>query len=137
MTDYWSKLELNECWSEKQRYNKIMNYIDKKLSGEEEVVQGDDETVETVDIQVSVKDTEEQNVSGVSVVLTANNEEYSCQTGTAGGCKISKVPLGEYSVSATATGFVELSDTLVVTEETESLSLVLTAVEEPEITETP
>ena len=137
MTDYWSKLELNECWSEKQRYNKIMNYIDKKLNGEEEVVQDDDETVETVDIQVSVKDTEEQNVSGVSVILTANNEEYSCQTGTARGCKISNVPLGEYSVSATATGFVELSDTLVVTEETESLSLVLTAVEEPEITETP
>lgn len=130
MTDYWSKLELNECWSEKQRYNKIMNYIDKKLS-EEEVTQDDEETVETVDIQVSVKDAEEQNVSGASVVLTANNEEYSCQTGTAGGCKISNVPLGEYTVSATATGFEELSDTLEVTAETESLPLVLTAVTEP------
>ena len=50
MTDYWSKLELNECWSEKQRYNKIMNYIDKKLSKEEETAQ--EETVETVDIQI-------------------------------------------------------------------------------------
>ena len=27
MIDYWSKLKLDECWSEKQRYNKIMNYI--------------------------------------------------------------------------------------------------------------
>lgn len=25
--DYWSKLKLNECWSEKQRFNIIMNYI--------------------------------------------------------------------------------------------------------------
>lgn len=130
MTDYWSKLELNECWSEKQRYNKIMNYIDKKLSKEEETAQ--EETVETVDIQVSVKDTEEQNISGASVVLTANNENYSCQTGTAGGCKISNVPLGEYALSATATGFEELSDTISVTAETESLPLVLTAVTEPE-----
>lgn len=25
MTDYWSKLKLNECWSEKERYNLILN----------------------------------------------------------------------------------------------------------------
>lgn len=25
--DYWSKLKLDECWSEKARFNKIMNYI--------------------------------------------------------------------------------------------------------------
>lgn len=25
--DYWSKLKLDECWSEKERFNKIMNYI--------------------------------------------------------------------------------------------------------------
>lgn len=25
--DYWAKLKLDECWSEKQRFNKIMNYI--------------------------------------------------------------------------------------------------------------
>jgi hypothetical protein len=25
--DYWSKLKLNECWSERERFNIIMNYI--------------------------------------------------------------------------------------------------------------
>ena len=32
MTDYWTKLKLNECWSEKERFNKIMNYIDEQLN---------------------------------------------------------------------------------------------------------
>lgn len=27
MTDYWTKLKLNECWSERERFNIIMNYI--------------------------------------------------------------------------------------------------------------
>lgn len=27
MIDYWSKLKLDECWSEKQRFNRIMNHI--------------------------------------------------------------------------------------------------------------
>lgn len=31
MTDYWSKLKLNECWSERERFNKIMAYIDEQL----------------------------------------------------------------------------------------------------------
>ena len=30
--DYWSKLKLNECWSERERFNKIMNYIDEQIS---------------------------------------------------------------------------------------------------------
>lgn len=32
MKDYWSELQLNECWSEKERFNIIMNYIDEKLN---------------------------------------------------------------------------------------------------------
>lgn len=27
MIDYWSKLKLDECWSKKDKFNKIMNYI--------------------------------------------------------------------------------------------------------------
>lgn len=27
MIDYWSKLNIDECWSEKERFNMIMNYI--------------------------------------------------------------------------------------------------------------
>ncbi len=33
--DYWSKLKINECWSEKQRFNKIMNYINEELNSNE------------------------------------------------------------------------------------------------------
>lgn len=25
--DYWSKLKLDECWSKKERFNKIMSYL--------------------------------------------------------------------------------------------------------------
>lgn len=32
MIDYWSKLKLNECWSDKQRFNIIMNYIESELN---------------------------------------------------------------------------------------------------------
>ena len=32
MKDYWSKLNINECWSEKQRFNIIMNYINSELN---------------------------------------------------------------------------------------------------------
>lgn len=31
MKDYWSELQLNECWSQKERYNILMTYIDEKL----------------------------------------------------------------------------------------------------------
>ena len=34
--DYWSKLKLNECWSERERFNIIMNYIDEKLGENED-----------------------------------------------------------------------------------------------------
>lgn len=27
MIDYWKELKLDECWSKKERFNKIMNYI--------------------------------------------------------------------------------------------------------------
>ena len=34
--DYWSKFKLNECWSERERFNIIMNYIDEKLGENED-----------------------------------------------------------------------------------------------------
>lgn len=36
MKDYWAELKLNECWSEKERFNIIMNYIDEKLEENED-----------------------------------------------------------------------------------------------------
>ena len=127
MKDYWSKLKLNECWSEKQRFNIIMNYVDSLVEDEEE----EEEEVVTKQIQVSIKDTTEANVKSAVVVLSDDGtEEYTCTTGDAGGCKLQSVPLGEYSVSVTAEGYEDLTDTFTVGDETESLSLVLTPVEE-------
>lgn len=34
--DYWSKLKLYECWSEKERFNILMNYIDEKINANED-----------------------------------------------------------------------------------------------------
>ena len=124
MKDYWSKLNINECWSEKQRFNFIMNYVD-SLIEEEEIVE--EEEVTTKDIQVSITDTDEQSVKGAVVVLSDDGtEEYTCTTGDAGGCRLQSVPLGEYAVSITADGYAELSDTLTVDENTETLSKILT-----------
>lgn len=36
MIDYWNKLKLDECWSKKDRYNKIMNYILNETNEENE-----------------------------------------------------------------------------------------------------
>ncbi len=34
MRDYWTELKLNECWSTRQRYNRIMNIVLNTVEGE-------------------------------------------------------------------------------------------------------
>ena len=36
MKDYWSKLNLSQRWSARERFNYIMNYIDSKADDKED-----------------------------------------------------------------------------------------------------
>lgn len=64
----------------------------------------------------------------MDVILEDSEEtQYTGKTGSAGGCTISDVPEGTYSVVATATGYDEYTGTLEVSEETTTLTITLTA----------
>ena len=76
-------------------------------------------------ISVSVSDGTNP-LENVDVVLTDTENEYSGKTGSAGGCTISNVPLGEYSVVASATNYAEYTGSITVNEETTALNIVLT-----------
>lgn len=81
----------------------------------------------TVDIAVSVTDGTDP-IENVDVTLEDTEEtQYTGKTGSAGGCTISNVPVGTYSVTASATGYTDYTGTLTVTEETNTLSITLTA----------
>ena len=121
MTDYWSKLKLNETWSAKKRFNIIMNHIDEVIDSKTET--DTEEIVETVDISVSVTDGE-NGVGDATVTIG----EQTGKTGGQGGCTVKDVPLGETTVTVTATGFEEYSATETITNETTSLTIVLTAI---------
>ena len=83
----------------------------------------------TRNISVSVTDGTDP-VENVDVILEdAEEHEYTGKTGSAGGCTISNVPEGTYSVVATATGYDEYTGTITVSEETTTLSITLTETE--------
>lgn len=94
----------------------------------------------TVTVAVSVSydnDGTPTPVENADVTLTdAEEHEYTGRTGSAGGCNIQNVPVGTYTVTATATGYTdyESSEDVEITEESHSLSITMTeapAVVEP------
>lgn len=132
MIDYWSKLKLNECWSEKQRYNIIMNAL---LNEEEEQQEQEQEEQEVQKGTVSVNVTDgTDGIGNVSVVLSKEGSEdtYTCPNGTggAGGCTISNVPYDTYNVTATCEGYETEETTVTVNAETVELEITLTPEEE-------
>lgn len=81
-----------------------------------------------MDISVSVSDGTDP-IQGVAVVLTDTEDETKTFTGTsgsAGGCTLSEVALGTYTVSATKEGYLDYTGSLTVTEETDSLEIEMT-----------
>ena len=68
--------------------------------------------------------TDDSPVEGASVSIG----ESTGTTGSAGGCTVKDVPVGDgVSVSVTSTGYVDYTDTITVTSETDSLTVKLTA----------
>ena len=122
--DYWSKLKLNECWSEKQRYNILMNYIIEKLNSN--TTGGEDEQdSQLATISVTVKDKTGGPVANADVSIYDKGEPFEGTTGSAGGCTIKNVPYGAYTIEAVAEGYDFTVDTRVVDKKELSVELVL------------
>lgn len=86
-----------------------------------------EEIPEKRNISVSVTDGTNP-VSGASVSLTKNNETIaSSTTGSAGGCTLSNVEDGSYTITVNKDGFVEYTNTVVTSSDNASLTIVLTA----------
>lgn len=130
MIDYWNKLKLDECWSKKQRYNKIMNFL---LDGEDAPQGKTDDSDEEKFSNISVLVTDEDNnpVNQATVTINDGVNDYVGTTGTAGGCTIKNVPFGNYDVTTTAEGFITDIDTLTVNSESMSLEIMLGEQEGP------
>ena len=120
MIDYWSKLKLDECWSKKERFNKIMNYINEEVNDDpkEEV----DET-QYGKISVNVTDVVETKINGATVSLEGT--EFTGTTGSAGGCNINNVPYGTYDMLVSSEGYADKTVEVAVDEEVESVEVVL------------
>lgn len=85
---------------------------------------------ETVNISVTVTDGKDP-IESVSVSLTDtnNNVVKTGTTGSAGGCTLSSVELGTYTVTASASGYTEYTDSLTVTNETTTLAITMSVAE--------
>lgn len=80
-------------------------------------------------ISVSVTDsTSSTGIESATVTLIgADEQEYSGTTGSAGGCTIQNVPPGEYTVTATATGYNEYTGSFTVSATSKTLNISMTA----------
>lgn len=64
MTDYWSKLKLNECWSEKERFNYLMEKIETAIVGDSDLAETINELIDDIDnLTVPTKTSELTNDS--------------------------------------------------------------------------
>lgn len=81
----------------------------------------------TRNISVSVTDGT-TGIGSVDVVLAdADENQYTGKTGSAGGCTISNVPEGSYTVMASKTGYAVYTGNITVSEENTTLTITLTA----------
>jgi len=119
MVDYWSKLKLDECWSKKDRFNKIMNYIMNEVENDTP----NEEQLGTV--SVSVKDEEGKAIANADVSIYDKGEPYEGTTGSAGGCTIRDIPYGEYTIKAVAEGYDFTVETISIESEEVSIELIL------------
>lgn len=80
-----------------------------------------------MNISASVTDkTSTEAIQGVSITLTDTTDStktFTGTTGSAGGCTISEVPLGTYTVEATKEGYTDYEDEITVTAETTTLAI--------------
>ena len=132
MKDYWKELSLNETWSKRERFNYILNYFEGKLSSNnnkpepQEPETPVEPVVTTADINVSIKDNEDNGINGATVEVTKdNNVLFSNHTGSDGGCILLDVPVGDYLMHTHADGYIDSYDDFTVTDGENNFSIVL------------
>ena len=108
----------------KSREN-LYEYIRKELesgASTDETPEPEPEVPATYDIGVTINDGTDP-VQGASVVIG----ETSKTTGSAGGCSFTGLEAGEYSVTVTADGYTEATETITVAADSLSFTISLTA----------
>ena len=81
-----------------------------------------EEIPETVNISITVQDENEEPISGASVRI----DEISSTTGVAGGCTLQNVPEGNQTILVTATGYEDHTETINVSSENDTFTIILT-----------
>lgn len=82
-----------------------------------------EENPETVNVSVSVTDGENP-ISGATVSIG----DITSTTGSQGGCNLNNVPAGSHTITVTADGFEEYSETINVSSENDEINITLTEV---------
>lgn len=85
------------------------------------------ETVKKSTVKVHAVDKDGDDVSGAAITLAFGDSTFTGTTGTAGGCNISNVPYGTYTVTATKTGYANYSGTVTVSRKSTDLPITLTS----------
>lgn len=91
---------------------------------EEPVVEEPDTKI-TADIAVTVLDADNKPINGASVTVSNGEEEYTGNTGSAGGCNIRNVPLGDYNVTTIKTDYIISEDDITVVAGENTLEIIL------------
>ena len=136
MKDYWKELSLSETWSKRERFNYILNYLEGKISSNnnnepepqepETPLEPEEPAVTTAVINVSIKDNEDNGINGATVEVTKdNNVLFSNHTGSAGGCILRDVPVGDYLMHTHADGYIDSYDDFTVIDGENNFSIVL------------
>ena len=135
MKDYWKELSLSEAWSKRERFNYILNYLEGKISSNnnkpepqepETPLEPEEPAVTTAVINVSIKDNEDNGINGATVEVTKdNNVLFSNHTGSAGGCILRDVPVGDYLMHTHTDGYIDSYDDFTVTDGENNFSIVL------------
>ena len=80
---------------------------------------------EKINISVTVTDGENP-INSANVSLTnSNNINITGTTGTAGGCTLSNVPLGSYTLTASASDYTTYSRVMLITNETTTITITM------------
>ena len=125
----WNQLGPHLRRSEGDRWNYLVDELSGNATPEPEQ---QEETPVTRDISITVNDGTDA-VEGATVAIGA----ITSTTGSAGGCTLQNVADGEQTISVTATGFDDYSDTITVSENDTSFTISLTAATPGEQQETP
>lgn len=81
--------------------------------------------ITNTNISVCVKNNSGTALKDATVVLSKGNLEYTGTTGSAGGCTLRNVLLGDYDLTCTCENYNDFEDTLEVTADTTTLNITL------------